>query len=119
MVVQLFCSAIYPSLYSMVNGFDMNGSNMREQAAPTNALSATGSDKHLASIATLMSSISSNNAAQSANNDKKEMIDCNNVPKDTCDQYSLKNGTFKTIAKSDLADFSNNLTVNTPDAQQQ
>ena len=66
-----------------------------------------------------MSNISSKNVAQSADNDKEETIDFNDIPKDVCDQCSLKNDQSKIIAKSNLANFSNNLTLNTAGAQQQ
>ena len=79
----------------------------------------TRSDVNLVSIATSMSNISSKNVAQSADNDKEETIDFNDIPKDVCDQCSLKNDQSKIIAKSNLANFSNNLTLNTAGAQQQ
>ena len=65
----------------MVDGFDMDQIFTRRQAAPTITVPLpTGSDTNLASIATLMSSISCKNAAQSADNDKEETIDYNNMP---------------------------------------
>ena len=66
----------------MVDGLNMDKLFTLEQAAPTTAPLTTGSDINLASIANLMSSISSKNVVQSADNDKEETIDYNNMPKD-------------------------------------
>lgn len=119
MIVQFSCSTSYSSLYGVVDGFNMDKLIRREQAAPTTTPSTTGSDTNLASIAISMLSISSKNTSWSADNGKEETIDHNNIPKDVGDQCSHKNDQSKIIAKSDLADFSNNLIVNTTGAQQQ
>ena len=86
----------------MVNGFDMDQLFSKRQAAPTTTPSTTGCDTNLASIATLMSNISSKNAAKSANNDKEETISYNNMPKDVQERCSLKNHPTRIIAKEIL-----------------
>ena len=63
-----------------------------------------------------MSNISSKNSAQSADNDKEETIDYNNMRQDVRDQFSLKNDPAKIITKSDSTDFSDNLTLDTTSA---
>ena len=50
----------------------------RDTTVPPN----TGSDTNLASITTLMSGLSNRNAAQSAKNDKEEIIDYSDIPKE-------------------------------------
>ena len=65
-----------------------------------------------------MTNIIINNASRSAVNDKEETINYNNMPKDICERFSLKNNTSKAIAKRHLADFSNKLTLDNASVQQ-
>ena len=66
----------------MVDGLNMDKLFTSEQVAQNTAVLTTGSDANLAFIATSMSKISSKDAIQSANNDKEETIDYNNMSKD-------------------------------------
>ena len=75
----------------------------RKHTAPTTVLLTSGRYATLTSIATLMSNISSKNAAQSTDNDKEETIDYHDMPKDIRGQCCLKNDASKIITKSNFA----------------
>lgn len=105
-VIQLFCTRIYSLLHDMVDRFDMDKLFSRKQTVSITAPPTTGNNINLASIATSISSISSKNTAQLADNDKEETINYNNMLQDVRDQCSLKNNPSKIIAKSYLVDFS-------------
>ena len=59
----------------MVDGFDIDKLFAKAQSDPTTAPLTTGSDASLRAISTAMITISSTNAAQSADNNKEETIE--------------------------------------------
>ena len=65
-----------------------------------------------------MTNISSKNAARSADNDKEETIEYNDMPKDVCDRCHLNYDTVKIFVRKHLADFSQNLIVDKSNIQQ-
>jgi hypothetical protein len=117
-VIYFSCSAVYPSLVGMIDGFDMDQLFTRRQAAPASVTSPSSGDKSLEAISTAMTNISSKNAARSADNDKEETIDYKDMPKDVRERCHLKNDPVKIIAKRHLIKFNNTLTLDKANVQQ-
>ena len=81
--VQFSTSRIFPTLSGMVGGLNMDELFDKNQAAPITTTSTPGNDANLASIATsMLTAISSKNAAKHADSDKEETIDYNDMPMD-------------------------------------
>lgn len=92
----------------MVNGFNIDELFTKAQTVLITVPSTTGSDVSLAVISTTIRTISSKNAAQSADNDKEESINYNDMPKHVCEKCHRKNDLVKIITKRHLIIFNQN-----------
>ena len=69
-------------------------------------------------MSTAVSGVTSKAAANHADPDKDETIDCKDIPADVRARYDLKNHPINVITSSDLKPYHNKLTVDKHNAQQ-
>ena len=117
--VQFSCSRIYLSLSGIVDGLNMVKLFTSKQADPTTTTSTAGNDANLASISTSMLTVmTSKNAANHADSDKEETMDYNDMLTDIREHCAFKNHPDKIIGMGDLVDFNNKLIVDSANVQQ-